>query len=261
MLRRVDLARLLQRIGHDGAATPCEADLRSLHRAFVTAVPFENFDIHIGRRIVLDEGAIYEKVVARNRGGFCFELNGLFAAALREVGFDATLLSARLFDADGALGRDFVHAIVLVNLGRLWIADVGFGDWSAEPLRWDADGPQAVDVTAFRITPAAGRHLAERQSERTWTPRYSFDLTPRRLADFAAMCDDLQTAPDSAFRRRLMCTRQTPSGRVSLVEKNLIVTRGVDRRVVALDGVEAYREALAEHFGIELAAGQLSLFL
>ena len=249
----MNVAAFLQRIGYAGSTAVDERALRSLHRAFTAAIPFENLDIHLGQRIVLDETAFFDKIVLRHRGGFCYELNGLFAAALRELGFDVTLLSARVFDDDGEMGREFVHMLLLVSLGRRWIADVGFGDWSAEPLCLESEDSQLVDGVSFRMTMQAERFVVAQKKDNCWKPRYCFTLTPRRLPDFAAMCDDLQDSPDSAFRRRRMCTRRTNDGRVTLTEEKLIITSCDGKRTeIALDGPEAYANALSEHFGIIL---------
>jgi N-hydroxyarylamine O-acetyltransferase len=254
----MDITSFLRRIDYSRSTAPGEATLRALHRAFVTTVPFENLDIHLGRRILLDEHAFFKKIVLHRRGGFCYELNGLFAAILRELGFDVTLLSARVFDGNGDMGREFVHLVLMVSLERRWIADVGFGDWSSEPLCLDVETPQLVDGASFRITQDGERYLAEQADPANcgWKPRYSFTLTPRRLSEFAAICDDLQTADDSAFRRRRMCTRRTPEGRITLTDQKLIVTSNDQRREIALEGKEAYEKALVDHFGIILPAEQ-----
>ncbi len=254
----MDIAAFLRRIDYTGSTAPGEATLRALHRAFVTTVPFENLDIHLGRRIILDESAFFDKIVLRHRGGFCYELNGLFAAVLRKLGFDVTLLSACVFDGNGEMGREFVHLLLMVRLDRRWIADVGFGDWSAEPLSLEAEGSQLVDGASFRITPDGQRYVVEQahQTNGCWKPRYSFTLTPRRLSEFAMICHDLQTATNSAFRRGRVCTRCTPDGRITLTEEKLIVTSGGKRREIALEGNGAYENALIEYFGIILPAEQ-----
>jgi len=89
----MDVGAYLNRIGFDGAPRQRADTLRALHAAHLETVPFENLDIHLGRPIVLDEAAFFDKIVRRGRGGFCFELNGLFAALLRALGFDVTMLS------------------------------------------------------------------------------------------------------------------------------------------------------------------------
>src|SRR5690242_11838717 len=96
-----DVAAYLDRIAYTGPLTPSLATLRALHLAHLRAVPFENLDIGLGRPIVLDDAALYEKIVVRQRGGFCYELNGLFARLLCELGFPVTLLSAGVKGGDG----------------------------------------------------------------------------------------------------------------------------------------------------------------
>src|SRR5437762_14222540 len=94
----------LQRINYRGSPEPNAQTLRELHRAHMLTVPFENLDIHLGRPITLGQAALFDKIVTRRRGGFCYELNGLFAALLRALGFDVTMLSARVARADGSFG-------------------------------------------------------------------------------------------------------------------------------------------------------------
>ncbi|MFB3065782.1 MAG: arylamine N-acetyltransferase, partial [Planctomycetota bacterium] len=141
----MDVEALLRRIGYEGARDPNADVLQALHRAFVLSVPFENLDIHLGRPIVLDEAALFDKIVKRRRGGFCYEMNGLFAALLRALGFDVTLLSARVVGTDGKAGPEFDHLVLLVPLSERRLADVGFGDVFVHPLRLDASGEQPDD--------------------------------------------------------------------------------------------------------------------
>ena len=129
----MDVELYLQRINYRGSLVPNLDTLRSLHRAHMFSVPFENLDIHLGRTIVLDEELFYEKIVGRKRGGFCYELNGLFAALLRDIGYDVTTLSARVADGD-SLGPDFDHMCLLVQFEARWLVDVGFGESFVEPL-------------------------------------------------------------------------------------------------------------------------------
>src|SRR6266540_1131840 len=105
----MDIQAYLCRIHYRGGLAPTAAILRELHRAHLLTVPFENLDIHLGRPILLDQEALFDKIVTRRRGGFCYELNGLFALLLRELGFDVTLLSAGVAHADGGFGPEFDH--------------------------------------------------------------------------------------------------------------------------------------------------------
>src|SRR5262245_14904037 len=127
------VAEYLGRVGYDGPVDVTPETLRRLHLAHLLAVPFENLDIHLGRPIVLDVDRIFEKIVRRRRGGFCYELNGLFAWLLGELGFDVELLSAQVLDG-GRLGPEFDHMTLLVEHEGRWLVDVGFGDSFLEPL-------------------------------------------------------------------------------------------------------------------------------
>src|SRR3954451_21114082 len=131
----IDVSAYLARIGYSGPTEPGPETLRGLHRAHMIAVPFENLDISRGRKIVIDEAAVVHKVIALRRGGFCYELNSAFAALLRALGFEVTLLSARVARANGGEGPDFDHLALRVNLPEPCLADVGFGHSFLEPLR------------------------------------------------------------------------------------------------------------------------------
>src|SRR5215218_8366156 len=138
----VNITAYLDRIQEGGSRGPDAGTLRRLQVAHLLAVPFENLSIHWGEPIVLDDEALFDKIVARRRGGFCYELNGLFAALLRVLGFDVEMLSAAVWGGAGKFGPEFDHMTLLVKLGERWLADVGFGDSFVEPLRLDERGVQ-----------------------------------------------------------------------------------------------------------------------
>ena len=141
----------LHRIGYTGPITPTLETLRSIHRAHLETVPFENLDISLGCPIVLDEDAFVRKIVEENRGGFCYELNGALAALLREMGFRVTLLSARAALKDGSPGPEFDHLALRVDLNDPWLVDVGFGECFLEPLLLKPGIEQKQDQAKFRI--------------------------------------------------------------------------------------------------------------
>jgi len=249
----IDVGAYLRRIGYDGPTVPAIDTLRALHGAHLLAVPFENLDIHLGRPIVLDEARLFAKIVGERRGGFCYELNGLFAALLRALGFRVTLHSARVYDGDGRYGQEFDHLVLVVSLEERWLADVGFGDSFRLPLRLDERGDQVQDGHAYRIADQ-GDHLTmlEHGEDGAVLDGYAFTLQPRRLEEFAGMCHYHQTSPESSFTQKRICSRATPEGRVSLSDNRLIITERGERREVALGSQEEYAATLREHFGIEL---------
>ena len=249
----IDVGAYLRRIDYDGPTAPSIGTLRGLHRAHLLAVSFENLDIHLGRPIVLDEARFFDKIVGERRGGFCYELNGLFAALLRALGFDVTLHSARVRDGDGRYSREFDHLALVVSLEERWLADVGFGESFRLPLRLDERGDQAQDGHIYRIADdGSGLTMLEHGEAGAVLDGYAFTLQPRRLEEFAGMCHYHQTSPESSFTRKRICSRATPEGRVSLSGDRLIITWRGERREVVLDGQEEYAAALREHFGIEL---------
>lgn len=245
----MDIAAYLARLAYTGPTGPSPATLAALHLAHLFAVPFENLDI--GRRpIVLEEAAFFEKIVQRRRGGFCYELNGLFAALLRELGFRVTLVSGRVATAAGGFGAEFDHLALVVELDERWLLDVGFGDSFLEPLRLDSRDATVQGKREYRIDEVDGELVLLRR-ETEWKTQYRFSVEARALADFSGMCVYHQTSPESGFTRRSTCSIATESGRVTLSGDRLIVTRDSvrDERPVA----EAEKAALLrEHFGVVL---------
>src|SRR5215475_5423928 len=133
----VNIAAYLDRINYHGPLAPTAETLRDLQVAHLLTVPFENLSIHARQPIVLDDNALFEKIVKTRRCGFCYEANGLFAALLRSLGFDVAMLSARVANAEGEFGPDFDHMALMVSIDERWLVDVGFGDSFHTPLLID----------------------------------------------------------------------------------------------------------------------------
>jgi N-hydroxyarylamine O-acetyltransferase len=243
----------LERIGYAGPRTPTLETLIQLHRAHLLSVPFENLDIALGRRIEPSIDAFFDKIVRDRRGGFCYELNGLFAWLLGRLGFAATMLSARVWNGDRP-GPEFDHMALLVELdrGRV-LADVGFGDSFLEPLPLGEPGPGIHQGTTYRVSGAHPELVLERRKQGgEWERQYIFSLTSRHLSEFAAMCAYHQTSPASHFTRNSVCSIATPSGRVTISGRRAITTSGAGRDERAIADAEQYRELLANWFGIDL---------
>jgi N-hydroxyarylamine O-acetyltransferase len=246
-------AAYLDRIGYKGFTQPNAECLQSIHRAHLFAVPFENLDIPLGRRIVCEEEAFLHKIVERRRGGFCYEMNGAFAALLRALGFKATLLSARVPREDGSDGPEFDHLALRVDLGQPWMADVGFGDSFLDPLRLEIGTEQLQPAGKFRIVEKKGSfHIERIATDGAWQQQYSFTLQPRQLEEFAPMCHYHQTSPESPFTRKSLCTKATPAGRITLSDRKLLVTRHGRKEARVLGSDEEWYVMLKKHFGIVL---------
>lgn len=248
----MNIPAYLQRIDYHGALEPTAQTLRQLQRAHLLAAPFENLDIHTGREIVLDEARLIAKIVDGRRGGFCYELNGAFAALLRALGFDVQMLSAGVMSADGTFGPPFDHMALLVQLEQRWLADVGFGESFRDPLLLDEPGEQAQEWGAYRITRDGEQLTMAQRNGDEWQPQYQFTLQPYELADYAEMCRYHQTSPDSPFTKRRTCSLATPTGRITLTGMRLITTTrdGREERELASDA--EYHRILRERFGVTL---------
>ena len=235
-----DASRVARYLDRLGATTRGLADL---HLAHLLAVPFENLSIHSNERIQLDVDWLFDKVVTRRRGGFCYELNGLFAELLRALGHRVDLLAARVVRPDGTLGIPFDHLCLRVD--EVWLADVGFGDNFITPLRLDTLRSQHDGRRGFRILEDGDKRFVEDSGHLV----YAFDLTPHALADFAPGCEYHQTSPDSHFTRGRVVSRLLPSGRITLREDRLITTDLEGAKTQTAVG-DDWRRLLAEHFGI-----------
>ncbi len=247
----MDVGEYLERIRYQGPRDASAKTLAAIHRAHMLAVPFENLDIPLGRPIVLSLPALYDKIVRRRRGGFCYELNGLFAWLLERLGFDVGMISARVFDG-GSPGPDFDHMALVVCTQGNWIADVGFGDSFSDPLPL-TDGVEADQHgSTYRLIASDTRWRIDRRRDAEWEPQYDFSLTLRAIGDFAPMCRHHQTSPDSTFTRKAVCSLATPDGRVTLSSGRLITTTGGRREEREVSEEAEYRRLLKEIFDVDL---------
>jgi N-hydroxyarylamine O-acetyltransferase len=248
----MDTTAYLRRINYAGPLAPTAETLRQLHVAHLLTVPFENLSMYWGEPIVLTDEALFEKIVQRRRGGFCYELNGLFAALLRALGFDVVMLEGGVINPRGEFGLKFDHMPLMVTLADRWLVDVGFGDCFREPLLLDERADQLQDRRAYRIEEVGdGSLLLKRRDEDgEWKTQYRFSLEPHVYADYAGMCHYHQTSPESFFTQRRICSLPTEYGRVTLSKMRLIITIGSKREEKELNSEEEYAEALRDYFGI-----------
>lgn len=254
----------LKRINYFGPVVPTAETLRDLQVAHLRSVPFENLSIHSGQQVVLSDEALFQKIVENKRGGFCYEVNGLFAALLRALGFKVAMLAAGVAKAprssaagpvtdltEADFGPNFDHMTLMVTLSQRWLVDVGFGDSFGEPLLLDETKEQVQGTESFRIEPADGHLILFRRKENEdWTAQYRFDLQPHEFPDYEAMCRYHQTSPDSHFTKSRICSRATLDGRITLSDLRLIATAGEERTETTLAGQKEYERVLAEEFGI-----------
>ncbi|MEV8548616.1 arylamine N-acetyltransferase [Streptomyces glaucescens] len=262
-----DIDAYLGRLGAARPARPSLDALRELHLRHLRTVPFENLSIHLGEPVVLDEKRLLDKVVGARRGGFCYELNGAFAALLDALGFGVTLLAARVHGPRG-LGIPYDHMALRVRTADAgdWLADVGFGAHSHYPLSWRDRAEQDDPGGSFRIVEAGpdaagvrgggAADAADLDLLKGGEPEYRLETRPRALADFVTGAWWHTTSPESHFVRSLVCSRVTEDGgRITLSGRRLKVTAADGAREEHEYGEEEDEAVLAvyrERFGIAL---------
>jgi N-hydroxyarylamine O-acetyltransferase len=292
----MDADRYLDRIGldPDAVAGADRETLRSLQRAHVTAVPFETLSItgdphgpRDGEGVSLDPANTYEKVVERRRGGFCYELNGLFGRLLRELGYDPDRVAARVVN-DGAARPPANHLSHVVEFDRRYVVDVGIGvptmrrptpldgevREDAAGVEWrvvESDRPDAAYVSQYR-TPggdagdgqsddagdgedadeqnsSSPRSTTSHEDADGWSDRYVFDVTPRGLDYVAATCDYLQTAPESSLTGSPTVSIATDDGHLKVTAETMTEFVEGERHEWPVTESEWY-DALDRVFGI-----------
>lgn len=247
----MDWRKYLQRIHYAGDITPGVDVLRNLQRNHLLHVPFENLDIHFGRPLSLKTVDLFNKIVLHKRGGFCYELNGLFFELLHALGFGVRRISARVFD-QGNYGREFDHLALIVDLPEArYLCDVGFGEFAREPLKMDLDRMQSDP---------GGDYLIDRFDEQSFRvsrmdagipiPQYIFKDEPRSMIDFESMCLYHQSSPQSHFTRQQLITLMTETGRVTLSGNLLKITSGKDVIEIPLGDQTTFEQMLQEYFGL-----------
>ncbi|HSE24832.1 MAG TPA: arylamine N-acetyltransferase [Pyrinomonadaceae bacterium] len=247
----MNISAYLERINYHGPTTPSTETLRALQFAHLLTVPFENLSIHAGEPIVLDDSALFTKIVDRHRGGFCYEVNGLFAALLRALGFDVSMLSAEVANASGVFSQPFDHMTLMVQLDQRWLVDVGFGDSFLEPLLLDDTKEQPRREDVYRIENDGDFFILLRREMNEWRSQYRFTLQPHVYDDYAEMCNYHQTSPQSHFTQKRICSLPTDSGRITISDMRWIETSSVMGRLErTLESAAEYSAVLRERFGI-----------
>jgi N-hydroxyarylamine O-acetyltransferase len=241
----------LSRIGAARPGRPDAEALRDLHLRHLRAVPFENLSIHLGEPVVLEPDALHDKVVGRARGGFCYELNGLFAELLGALGFRVTRLAGRVHGEAG-FGPLFDHLALRVADadGAEWLVDVGFGRHTDLPLRFELGADQHDPTGGYRldVRPESGDVVVSREG----APQYLVELRPRTLADFEVACWWQQTSPKSHFTQNALCSLRTRTGRLTVSGRTLVESDDSGARTERELTDDQILKVYAELFGIVL---------
>jgi N-hydroxyarylamine O-acetyltransferase len=238
-----DSSSYLQRLQYNGSLEPSEALLHELHKRHLHNIPYENFDIVTNKPLSLVTEELFDKIVVRARGGFCYELNILFGQLLEALGFRVKFLSAHLWK-DEAWGLEFDHLILAVSYdadkeNRVWLADVGNARWFQQPMRLYHDSQHTEYKTTYRLRKENEMYFFTKQeSDAEEQMQYRFTTQARSPNDFSAMCLFKETSAESWFRQNIIYAQCTDKGRIRLSNSQYsVIIDGVqtDSPVATLD--------------------------
>lgn len=235
-----DVDAYLARIGVTASGKPDLATLCVLHAAHLAAIPFENIDVRLRRPIKLDLASLQEKMLEQRRGGYCFEQNTLFAAALAALGYNVQTLEARVRPPGATAPLARTHMTLRVEIdGRGWLADVGFGgDGPLYPVPMDGaiDEQPGADFCVFRES--FDVYVLRARFGEEWQDLYAFTLTPALPIDFELANYFTSTHPASSFVNRLTVQLTLPQVRHILRGQTYTVRQGKEVKTIQLDEAE-----------------------
>ena len=252
----VDLDVYLARIDYGGSRQPSLETLTALHAAHVTAVPFENLDILLGRTISLDLAALQAKIVAGRRGGYCFEQNTLFQAVLERLGFRVASLAARVRMGSSGV-RPRTHMLLRVELEEgACLADVGFGgDGLMHPLPFAPGAEVWTAGVGHRLKREDDLWVLTANVNGDWVDLYAFTLEPQYPPDYEMANHYTSTWPASKFVQTLTAQRVRADGRAILRNRDLAVREGGSVRKEVVRDPGHLLEVLDREFGLSFPAG------
>jgi N-hydroxyarylamine O-acetyltransferase len=245
IIRRIsglDLDRYLARIGYSGPKAASLATLQPLHALHPAQIAFENLDVLLGRPVRLDVASLASKLVDQGRGGYCFEHNTLFQAALQALGFSVISIAARpKWHTPEGMVTPRTHMVLRIRLPEGdHIADVGYGRLTlTAPLRLEADTQQETPHGHYRLVRFGDEFQLQAKLAETWTAIYQISIEEQAPADWELANWYTSTHPDSVFTRNLMAARSAGDRRYGLFNNVLSIRRPdgtTERHVIETQG-------------------------
>jgi N-hydroxyarylamine O-acetyltransferase len=236
----------LARIDYHGPVSPDLACLTAIHRQHLLNIPYEDLDVQLGRALDLDPQRIFEKIVVRKRGGWCYEMNGLLCWALQEIGFEVTRMVGgvmRSIQGDAVMGN---HLVLRVNIDGPLLADVGLGDGMLEPIRLERRCFVQAD-REYRLEALSDGFWRFHNHPGAIPPGFDFSFEPNedRLDE---TCRTLQQDEDSLFRQNLICLQPDGAGGTKTLIGRVLALPGEEKQI--LDNADAFCRVLEEVFGL-----------
>lgn len=249
----MDIKQYLERINHVGPVNLTFEVLSNLQIMHLMNVPFENLDIHNNTKIDLTN--LFNKIVTRKRGGFCYELNGLFYELLKEMGFTVKIVSARVYDGKKGYSPEFDHMALIAKIkDDNYLVDVGFGEFLFYPFKIELNKEASDPRGIFRIETFNENYnvIKKKNADGEFIPEYIFSEKERQLEEFYDMCNYHQTSNESHFMQKRICSLPTKSGRITLAGDMLKITENGEVKERKLNNEHEIQQELWNCFGIKL---------
>jgi len=246
--------KYLKRINYQGKIKPNLETLGLIQKSHLLHVPFENLDIHYHTPIELDTDRIYKKIVERHRGGFCYELNGLYFKLLKSLEFKVKMVSARGYSLTNGFGAEYDHLTIIAHIdGVNYLTDVGFGEFAFAPLEIKLNQVQNDHKGDFIIEKYDDFYfLVNKKVEDKWFPQYLFSLKKRDYREYQGMCTYHQTSSESHFTQKRLCSLPTENGRITITGDLLKITNGKDVEEIKIKDEGEFYGYLMQYFKMKL---------
>lgn len=250
VFKAMDKEKYLNRIKYSGSLEPSLVLLKKLQIQHLLHVPFENLDIHNKIPIVLSIDKIFDKIVYQNRGGFCYELNGLFYELLTALGFHAKRVSARVYNQNKSYGKEYDHLAIIVRIAEVdYLTDVGFGAFTFEPLALHFGIIQKDTNGNYLIDTFENEYLRVNKIEDgKATPEYIFKNVARDFSEFEEMCHYHQTSPYSHFSSKKLISLATENGRITITGNRLKMKTFEDLKESEIKDELEFHKLVQKHF-------------
>jgi N-hydroxyarylamine O-acetyltransferase len=255
-VNRVDVDAYLKRIGYAGDRSPSPRLLYDLHSAHASSIPFENLDIMLGRTPALDMATLQDKLLRRERGGYCYEHNLLFGAVLERLGFRVSRFAARVGSPERPPPK--THMLLRVEVeGKVWLADVGFGAGLRQPMPLQTDVEVLQGGWTYRLRRADDRlWILTSWEGAAWVDLYHFRLEEQHHVDYVMANHFTATHPSSPFVRGVVAIRAEPDVRRALRGSELVTSRPDGSQQSSIVSPDDLVDVLTSTFCIRLSADE-----
>ena len=253
MPQQFDLDAYLARINYKGPLAPTYDTLAGLLPAHIASIPFESFDVLLGRPIRLDPEGLQAKIVTQRRGGYCFEHGSLMHAALDAIGFAPVRHASRvvLFEPRHESVRQHMFLTVTIG-GGTYVVDPGFGPF-ASPHPIPVDGtPVPTNAPTHRLAREGNDWVLYVTQDGQQTPGWISAMEKEYPVDFEMMNYYISSHPASFFTHNILASAVTQEGRVNIMNQDVNVVRNGVAEPAHLADRKALRSLVAQHFGFDL---------